>query len=418
VDSVSLTSLPMVLAPLVGAALLALGALRAARRRRPGAGRWLPTRTLLWGLTVAGGLALGVRASGLVPYDFPHVFVAWVAVPAAIGAGCVLAWRSLPGRHRVGATGACALALVFAFLAVNAHYDYWPTLGVLLGRDHSDPLLPSAVLDGTTVTWTSGRSAGALVDVTIPGTVSGFAARRARVWLPPGYRSDPLRPRPAVELVAGTPSWPTHDWTGSMAVDRLADAYAAAHDGEAPILLMVDGNGGAFSDTECVDRPGRAAETYLTVDVREFAARRLHVPEAASAWAIAGYSEGGTCAVTLAVRHPDLYRAFADLSGDVGPNLGGRTRTVRSLFGGSETSYAAHQPLQVLAQRSFPQLSGWFGAGTDDAGSCRAVRQLADAARRAGVEVDEVEGRGGHDFRFWSGALRRALPWLADRLQT
>jgi S-formylglutathione hydrolase FrmB len=35
-----------------------------------------------------------------------------------------------------------------------------------------------------------------------------------------------------------------------------------------------------------------------------------------SQWGVAGFSTGGTCAVDLAVMHPDLFSVFVDISGD------------------------------------------------------------------------------------------------------
>ena len=57
-------------------------------------------------------------------------------------------------------------------------------------------------------------------------------------------------------------------------------------------------HGSFLSDTECVDGPRGNAETYLTVDVPRFAAARLGAERRPATWGIAGFSEGGTCAVT------------------------------------------------------------------------------------------------------------------------
>ena len=85
----------------------------------------------------------------------------------------------------------------------------------------------------------------------------------------------PTDPRPVIELIGGTPSW-TSDWTRSARLDTIADQVAAAHDGEAPVLVMVDANGTAFGDTECVGR----AESYLTIDVPTFMEAHFSVPAA------------------------------------------------------------------------------------------------------------------------------------------
>ena len=155
---------------------------------------------------------------------------------------------------------------------------------------------------------------------------------------------------------------------------------AAQHGGEAPIFVMVDANGNAFADTECIDTPGRRVETYLTRDVPAFITTHFAV-DPSTRWGLVGCSKGGTCAVMLALRHPDRFSAFVDLAGDLRPSIGSPAHTLRSLFGGSQTAMADHDPLALLASRSFPDLSGWFDVGHGDDGCKKASHTLADTAR-------------------------------------
>jgi S-formylglutathione hydrolase FrmB len=379
----------------------------------------LATRTLLWSLVATAGLALALHAGGVVPLDIPRWFYAVALLPFVGPALAVAAGRSLRAPARALAVACLPLGLLASVVVVNEHYRYWPTVGALLGRDHSDPMLDAATVlrlagadptDAATPSAPGGQ--GRLVDLPIPGPSSGFHARTARLWLPPGFLDDPDRPRPVIELLGGTPSW-TSDWTRSAGIDTIADRVAAAHGGEAPILVMVDPNGSAFGDTECVG----ASERYLTEDVPAFLEAHLDVPAERTAWAIAGYSEGGTCAVTLALRHPDRYSAFADLAGDAHPDVGGHSHTVRALFGGSESDFAAHDPDSLLTSNRYPDLAGWFGAGRGDGSPRRATTRLASEARSAGIDVEQYACAGGHDFGFVGHALSSALPWLDDHLR-
>jgi len=392
---------------------------RAARRGT----RLLALRTALWAAVATSGLALAVHASGLVPLDIPRWFYAIAVLPFLGPALAVAGGRALRVPGKALAVACLPLGLVVSVAVVNQHYQYWPTLAALLGKDHSDPLLDAStalrlahadpVSDpfGTSTHIAGSTGRGRLVDISIPGTISGFHARTARVWLPPGFLTDPDRPRPVIELIGGTPSW-TSDWTRSARLDTIADQVAAAHGGEAPVLVMVDANGTAFGDTECVGR----AESYLTTDVPAFMEAHFSVPAARGAWAIAGYSEGGTCAVTLALRHPDRFAAFADLAGDSHPDVGGHRRTVRALFGGSEAAFAEHDPVALLAHGSYPELAGWFASGRSDGSPRRATARLADEARSTGMTVQEFSCTGGHDFGFVTKAVAQALPWLNDQL--
>jgi S-formylglutathione hydrolase FrmB len=90
--------------------------------------------------------------------------------------------------------------------------------------------------------------------------------------------------------------------------------------------------------------------------------------------------------------------------------------TVDELFDGDRAAFLGHEPLELLAEGTFPGVGAWFGAGSDDAIPIAAVDRLAPAARSAGIEtcVDEIEG--GHTFITFRRLLARAFPWLAMRL--
>ena len=85
---------------------------------------------------------------------------------------------------------------------------------------------------------------------------------------------------------------------------------------------------------------------------------------------MAGLSEGGTCSIMLALRHPALFTAFGDFGGLVGPRVGETNAdtadTVTELFGGSQQAFLAHEPAALLKSGRFPRLGGWFQVGADD----------------------------------------------------
>jgi S-formylglutathione hydrolase FrmB len=260
---------------------------------------------------------------------------------------------------------------------------------------------------------------GATVQVTIPAPVSGFHARPAYVWLPPAWFTDPLRHLPVVELLAGVPGEPS-DWTRAGFADKTADAFAHAHDGVAPILVMPDSNGSVSADTECVNSSLGNVETYLTVDVPAYMRSVFDARSTADSMAIGGLSAGGMCATMLALRHPALYGTFADYAGLTSPTVGEYVEpqaTTDALFNGSTAAYNAHDPLYLLAHNSYPQLAGWFEVGSDDHGSVDAQNTLVPLARQAGIATTAVEVAGaGHDFDLFSKAFADSLPFLSYRL--
>lgn len=154
-------------------------------------------------------------------------------------------------------------------------------------------------------------ASGAVIRVRIPADASAFYARSAVVYLPPVWFA-PNRPTlPVLVLIPGTPSSPG-DWFRAGGADRVANEYATANNGFSPILIVPDVNGSMFADTECVDGPRGAAETYITKDVTRFAVDELGASPDRGHWGLVGLSAGGTCAMVLALRHPDQYSGSTD----------------------------------------------------------------------------------------------------------
>ncbi|MFE4520370.1 hypothetical protein ACFRMQ_40190 [Kitasatospora sp. NPDC056783] len=81
------------------------------------------------------------------------------------------------------------------------------------------------------------------------------------------------RPRlPVLEMIGGEFAAPDN-WIRSGDAVRTADAFAARHNGFAPILVFADATGGFRVDTECVDGPHGHAESHLLKDVPPFVRR-------------------------------------------------------------------------------------------------------------------------------------------------
>ena len=218
-------------------------------------------------------------------------------------------------------------------------------------------------------------------------------------------------------LLPGEPG-SASDWSGDGDADNTADAFAEAHHGVAPIIVMPDPDGYKTTDSECVNSRFGNAETYLVQDVPAFARRQLHASSATDALAVGGLSAGGTCSLMLALRHPTVYPTFASYSGFASPQYqdASRADTIDTLFGGSEGRFAAHDPAQILRTGRFDGLAGWFEVGDQDADPLDAARSLQPAARKAGIATCVLVRSGGHDFDLWSQALGDSFPWLSWRL--
>jgi S-formylglutathione hydrolase FrmB len=141
-------------------------------------------------------------------------------------------------------------------------------------------------------------------------------------------------------------------------------------------------------------------------------------------WGIAGWSMGGTCAVTLTVMHPELFSTFVDIGGDVGPNAGTKEQTVERLFNGDEAAWASFDPSTVMTRHGrYTGVSGVFAiegpvvpGGHDE--HAAAAHSLAATASANGIACSILEIRGKHDWNAGAVAFERTFAWVAGQLRT
>jgi S-formylglutathione hydrolase FrmB len=344
----------------------------------------------------------------------PFIAFMWIT---AVGGFLLILFVRYRRRRIFLALVATVMVLMAAASSVNSYFDYIPTVGALLGHRARDEASFVDVHRALRVASLSGAALpkhGKVVMVRIPGVVSHFHARPAQLYLPPIWFAR-QRPRlPVIELLHGTPGTP-EDWTRAALADVTADDWAAAHDGVAPIIVMPDINGHFTGDTECVDGSRGRAETYLTRDVVRWVIAHADAKRGRTGWAIAGASEGGYCAIDLALRHRDRFATFLDFSGLDRPTVSGG---VLRLFGGSELQLQQHLPSVLLqAREPRPRLAGWFEVGGSDGATTRAVEAMAAQSRRAGIITHlSVIDSGHHTWRVWRRCFDDALPWTAVQL--
>ncbi|BBY26405.1 alpha/beta hydrolase [Mycolicibacterium sediminis] len=408
------------------------------------AGAWLLVRVLTsdrrpWAkaLEVIGCLAFAVATTAVLDHMARAVWMLFPdqlapAIYAWVGAGFLavaLAVARSARRPRRGIVLSMVAALVvFAACAnqVNAIYGTYLTPGDLFGIAHHDDIALSDVVNDVRVLpdadpieseWTppQGMSLrGKMTSAVIPGPLSGFSARPAAVYLPPAYFSNP-RPRlPVVVLLAGQPGDPD-DWVSAGKLASIMDRFAVQHDGLAPVVVVADATGSRFADPLCVDGPRGNAATYLVKDLPRWVAQHLTVDPDPQAWAIAGASYGGTCALQLGTNHPEVYPTFLDISGSSEPTLGTRDRTVKEAFGGSDAAFARVNPIDLMHGRSFRGSAARFVAGAGDRDARNDAHRVLAAATGSGMTTRYDEVPGSHDWHCFTAALSLELPWLAQR---
>jgi S-formylglutathione hydrolase FrmB len=416
---------PIVVYSLAVAVLVVLGTRRPVRR-------WLPIQ-LLGALAGAG---IGLILAWLVSDVWNTFGVAltpltrlWFALGiGGIGFAVAGLWRARVWRVVL----ASASVVLFAFagaVGVNADVAEFPTLGAALGVNSIGKLaLPTAsprptptstVLQTLAQSWHAPAGMpknGTVGGVTIPATVSHFAARSAVVYLPPAALVASAPRLPVLEMLSGQPGAPDNLIT-SGAMATILDQFAAAHDGLAPIVVIPDQLGAPQLNPMCVDSPLGNSATYLTVDVPNWITHHLHVLTSRQDWAIGGFSEGGTCSIQLGTKYRGIYGSILDIAGELAPHHGSIPATIASAFGGSAAKYTAATPLALLAAGApYTDTLGIFVAGQNDARFGTASVTVSAAAQAAGMTMHHLVSPGtAHDWKTVQFGIRTAMPLLGDR---
>ena len=406
--------------------------------QRPGARlRW----TLIATISAAGGAAVGLLLCWLLS-DWLNLFDvsltstsrAWVAGALAAIAVAVagVARSGLKGTRvrRVAATGAVVVALLAGALGVNADFGQYTTLGSLGDAAAAAPLpasvlteqlagAPGAEQPSTRAPRPLWRIAmavgmprhGLVGSVTIPGTVSHFAARDAYVYLPPAALVRHPAALPVLIMMSGQPGSPSNVISSGQ-IAAIFDAFAKTHNGLAPIVLVPDQLGAPARNPMCVNGVLGASERYLTVDVPDWIRSHLTVQASPAAWAIGGFSQGGTCSIQLGAGHPELFSAIVDISGQLAPKNGDLAQTMAIGFGSSVAAYRAALPEAVLARNTpyRPGIVAVFGVGQLDSRYGPIAARLAAAAQNAGISATEAISPGtGHDWHTVHWVLEHAM---------
>jgi S-formylglutathione hydrolase FrmB len=374
--------------------------------------------------------------------DLPATVVFYVALLMwAITLGSTTALAGLRRRQRNEALvrastlrRSCAavatlLVMVFVGVQVNASFGQYPTVGTLLDPqiqivEAAPPRMqfaPGSQFKKTAVSarWTGGAelpSSGKVISVKIPGTDSGFQARNAIVYLPPAY-SAPNRPvLPVLVLVSGQPGAPD-SWLRSSDLVKTLDSYADTHGGVAPLVVIPDPNGSDSANTMCLNSSRGKVDTYMAKDVPSWIKENLDVDANPAHWAIGGFSYGGTCAVQMVTRHPDVFTSFMAVSPEREPALAvDRSITIDKAFHGNAAAFNAQVPLTLLAKHKYPQVRGFFAAGAQDAQYSANVKILQTASRQAGMTVEAGSYPGGHSWTVVNAALPHGLAFIFSGL--
>lgn len=382
----------------------------------------------------AAGAAAGwlarwyITSQGLA--DNPPPLALWVWIGLATGALVVAigGWVRTRWARRAATVLAIPLCVLAAAVVLNQWVDYYDTVRLAWSALTAGPLADQ--VDITTVQELKGKGptkTGRVVPIEIPSGVSGFHHRSEYVYLPPVWFSAPSPPAlPVVVMISGAWSTPA-DWVRQGNAAAAMDDFAAAHGGVAPVLLFPDTGGQFNNDTECVNGPRGNVADHITKELMPYVVSQFGTSSRRENWGVVGWSMGGTCAVDLTVTHPELFRAFVDLEGDLTPNAGTKEQTVQRLYAGNERQWAAFDTLTVIHTHApYHDVAGWFDvsstakirAGQSQLTGPLASKRLCAAGMLAGMTCAVVARPGNHDWAYAQTAFAQAVPWIAGQIDT
>jgi len=374
---------------------------------------------LIWFFTVRVWNLFGVGL-GMTTY----LWLAAVCVGVCVAVATL--WKSSRTRTAIAAASVL-LFLVTGALGINASFGLNRTVGSLLGMS-AEPILhltpPSTASGQKTIgptlplwqTWTSPADmpeTGTTGTQVIPPTLSGFSSRPAGIYLPPAALVAKPPKLPLVILLMGQPGNPDPSF-----IAATLDREAATHHGLAPIVIVADQLGSPTDDPLCLDTPRFGnAETFIAQDVVNWAKANLNILPDSAHWTIAGYSNGGQCAVSLAAKYPHLWSNLIDISGEEFPGSEIEAATLHDVFNGNQTAYDAQKPVNLLAAHPLPNTVGVFTVGSNDTGFIPGVHRVSAAAEAAGMKVTYWESpNGGHVLPALTDGLDKAFEVLYPRL--
>jgi S-formylglutathione hydrolase FrmB len=400
------------------------------RRSRRWSTRWLPVAVLA-GVAMAMAVNVYIASIGVAGGPTPRRLLWWVGLAGFTVVVAAVGWPGARWWRRAIAVVSVPGCVLCAALTLNQWVGYLPTVHAAWNQLTVGPLPDQADRITVTAMQLAGThpSQGVVVRVTISPAASHFRHRDELVYLPPAWFAANPPPRlPTVMMIGAQLNTPA-DWLRAGGAAQTIDEFAAEHGGNAPVFVFVDATGAFDNDTECVNGRRGNASYHLTKDVVPYMISNFGVSADRANWGILGWSMGGTCAVDLTVRRPDLFSAFVDIGGDVGPNSGTKAQTIARLFGGDADAWAGFDPATVIARHGqYHAVAGLFevgapGVGGDKRaanpeGQDRAADVLATLGSAHGIACSVLRLPGRHDWPFAARALRAGLPWLAGRLHT
>lgn len=388
--------------------------------------RWALTATIaIAAAVVAGAITVWVVEDVLDVFHVgltPRVWFWALAGCGALGLALV-SFRHSPAWRKVVAAVSIPVFMLVAALGINTEFGLNKTLGsafgvstegaIALNKPDPNATNPAGPLWQHWKPPSGMPTQGKVGTQVIPATASGFDARPAGLYLPPAALTANPPQLPLFVLMMGQPGLPDPQY-----VSAALDEFAARNNGLAPIAIVADQIGPDQNDTLCLDTSTYGkVQTYINVDVVNWAKANLNILTDRKDWTIAGYSNGGQCAISFAVKYPDMWGNVVDISGEEFPGAEDPEGNLATIFNGNQADYDAQKPINIMKGKQFPDTTAVFTAGSDDVTYVAAAKAVSAAARASGMTVTYYEvPNGGHVGIALNDGLTEGFDVLYPRL--
>ena len=205
------------------------------------------------------------------------------------------------------------------------------------------------------------------------------------IWLPPSY--DASKEYPFLYLLHGY-SENNNTWLDSGMAASIAKEYV--NNGGTPlVIVMPDG-----MDSFYMDNWGMRYETFLYDDLIPTVEKAYH---GNGKRAVAGLSMGGFGTLYHALKNPGQYTTAYAMS----PVTSYGSYKLESLLSGLEDSKAV-PPIIIES------------GNQDELAPMQNIKEFTGKLDEKGVAYTLVECDGNHEWSFWQGCLRKALPIIGE----
>lgn len=254
--------------------------------------------------------------------------------------------------------------------------------------------------------------------VTIVGRHSGLR-QQAFVYLPPAYFQPAYQHSgfPVLTSYVGYPG----SIQGVLSVLKLQQTAAeqmAAGRMKPTIVVLISQTVAPPRDTDCVDVVGGPqVETFLTGDYQAALRSAYRVRPEPAAWGLIGFSEGGTCALEAALRHPGMFGAAVSLGGEFSDYETGQTGTLFGPKGPARDKLVnGYNLMWRLKHLPAPDVRVLVATTAHGERDYTGTEQFMSLAKPPLEVTPMVLSSGGHNFRTWAVELKPALAWLGRQL--